>query len=135
MSVNLNTQLLQRLLNMAVYANEVSLLKIDDSIADTQKKYPTLVTLFSNEFFKAIHQQLSAKKLENKLYLQDLKMMQKEFNLKLQKTQVIELSDEDKEFENMLITAISEISTLIEKLDIKMKILIEKKGENNGKDN
>ncbi len=133
MTENLNIKYVRRMLHMAIYTNEVTLVNVDGMIHNTQKKHSSLVNLFSSDFFEAIHHQLNEKRSNNNLYLEDLKIMQKEFNLMLKQTTSTFLNDEEKEYETTLISAIAEISILISKLDMKMKVLFEKIGAKNAK--
>jgi hypothetical protein len=134
MSENLNLTAVKNVRNIAVYSNEVSLRSVDDTITNTQRQNPLLVKLFSNSFFKEVKKQISIKKKIYEVYLQDLKIMQKEFNLEIEQSKIIVLDDEKQEYENTLVTAIAELSILISKLDIKMESIEEKIGENNEND-
>lgn len=131
MTENLNIKYMQRMLNLAIYSNEVTLVSIDGMIHNTQKEHSSLFNLFSNDFFQTVYQQLNEKKETNKLYIEDLKVLHKEFNLRIKNLGNTHLSDEEKKYEDTLISAISEISMLVNKLEIKIKNLFEKLGEKN----
>ena len=119
------------MLRMAIFSNEVSIISVNDGITYSQKNYPALVELFNHNYLKEVHRQLNIKKETNSLYLEDLKIMIQEFNMRIKNAKATELNDEEIEYENTLISAIAEISMLIAKLDVKMKFVFEKLGEKN----
>jgi len=106
--MNENMQAVQNMHNIAIYAKDITLKRIDKVIIETQRDNPMLLELFRDKFFHEVHEQLLAKKKVYQIYILDLENMQKDLDT------------------HMISATLNSFSILIAKLDIKIEE-IEKK--------
>ena len=120
MNENLNIQSVQKIQNIAVYAKDVVLKKIDKVVVDTQRDNPKLLELFSDKFFYEVHKQLEGKKKIYNIYFVDLQNMKKDFDAQIELKDT-RISSNQIEYKDMIVAALAAFSILIAKLDVKIE--------------
>lgn len=120
MNENLNIQSVQKMQNIAVYAKDVVLKKIDRVVVDIQRDNPKLLELFADKFFYEVHKQLEVKKKIYNIYFVDLQNMQKDFDAQIELKDT-RISSSQIEYKDMIVAAMAAFSILIAKLDVKIE--------------
>lgn len=119
MNLDFNTQSIQRIYNIAIFAQDITLQRIEQAIAEVQKQNPMLVELYSENFFREIKQQLEVKKSLYNIYITGVKRMQEHLDKQLDVADG-RVSSIETEYKNLLNAAENAFSVLITKIDIKI---------------
>lgn len=127
---SINIELVNKRLVEVLYFSEVLIPHLQATISEAQKEFNILIELFHEQFYFEIYRKLQKKKEVFKIYLEDLLEMKSEFDNYVQVNEKLQLDVVEIEYEDILIHCTAEVSVLIQKLEIEMKEIIEKKDKN-----
>ena len=125
MNENINIQSIQSMHNIAIYAKDITLKRIDKVIVETQRDNPMLLELFADKFFSEVHKQLQAKKKIYNIYVMDLQNIEKIFDEQMNIADS-RIDAQQMKYKDMLVASLAAFSILIAKLDIKIEEIQEK---------
>ncbi len=118
---DINIQLINKRLIEIIYFSEVLIPHLKATITEAEMEYNILIYMFNYQFF-----------------LEDLIEMKNSFDEQISLEEQLDLSESEKEFEELSIHAIADVSILIKIIKIEMdeiKIKMERENEKNIKNN